>query len=87
MITNYNRLPNRLQTSIYFTNSKYQLAEYLESEELDVGYYVVFSNQHGNDDTLNLNEIIKGKRIITLIVRVEFERPSDQKALTIEAES
>ncbi|MEM7531029.1 MAG: AAA-like domain-containing protein [Chloroflexota bacterium] len=64
----------------YFKNGKYQLAEYLDSEQLDEGYYVVFSNQHDEDDTLDFDETVKGKRIITLIVRVKFERPSDQKA-------
>jgi len=64
----------------YYQNGKYQLADYLEAEQLDEGYYVVFSNRHGADDTLDFDEQIKGKRIITLIVRTEFERSSDQKA-------
>ena len=64
----------------YFENGKYQLADYLEAEQLDEGYYVVFSNRHGTDDTLDFDEQINGKRIITLIVRTEFERSSDQKA-------
>jgi len=68
----------------YVENGKYQLADYLDAEGLDVGYYVVFSNQHGADDELDFNEIIKGKRIITLIVRTKFERSSDQKAPSVE---
>lgn len=64
----------------YFQNGKYQLADYLESERLDEGYYVVFSNRHEADDVLDFDEEINGKRIVTVIVRTEFERPSDQKA-------
>jgi len=64
----------------YFQNGKYQLADYLESEQLDEGYYVVFSSRHEAEDTLDFDETIKGKRIITMIVRTNFERASDQKA-------
>ncbi|MEM7531340.1 MAG: AAA-like domain-containing protein [Chloroflexota bacterium] len=64
----------------YYKNGKYQLADYLDSEQLDEGYYVVFSNRHGVDDTLDFDETIEGKRIITLIVRTDFERSSEQKA-------
>ena len=63
----------------YVQNGKYQLADYLEAEQLDEGYYVVFSSRHEADDTLDFDETIKGKRIITMIVRTNFERSSDQK--------
>jgi len=65
---------------VYVENGKYQLADYLDAEGLDEGYYVVFSNRHSAESTLDFNELIKGKRIITLIVRTNFERSSDLKA-------
>lgn len=68
----------------YFENGKYQLAEYLDSEQLEEGYYVVFSGRHEADDTLDFDEMINGKRIVTTIVRTNFERPSDQKAPSTE---
>jgi len=64
----------------YVENGKYQLADYLDAEGLDEGYYVIFSNRHSPDDKLDFNELINDKRIITLIVRTDFERSSDQKA-------
>ena len=63
----------------YFEKGKRQLAEYVNSEGLAEGYYVVFSSKHGKDDMLEQDEIIDGKRIITLIIRVKFERPSAKR--------
>jgi len=60
----------------YFEKGKRQLAEYVNSEGLSEGYYVVFSSKHGKDDVLEQDEIIDGKRIYTCIIRVKFERPS-----------
>jgi hypothetical protein len=53
-----------------------QLAEYLKTESLKVGYYVVFSQKHAAEDVLEEEEIIEGKRIFTRIIRVNFSRPS-----------
>ncbi|MCI0691716.1 AAA-like domain-containing protein [candidate division KSB1 bacterium] len=63
----------------YFQQGKRQLAEYLKTEGLEVGYYVVFSKKHAEDDVLEEEEVIDGKRIVTRIIRVNFERPSRRK--------
>jgi len=63
----------------YFEKGKRQLAEYVNSEGLAEGYYVVFSSKHGKDDVLEQDEIIDGKRIYTRIIRVKFERPSQKR--------
>lgn len=60
----------------YFQRGKRQLAEYLETEGLDEGYYVVFSRMHRDTDTLDFDEDIDGKRIYTYIIRTDFEVPS-----------
>ncbi len=60
----------------YFQQGKKQLAEYLKTEGLAEGYYVVFSHKHAANDMLYSEEMIEGKRIVTHIVRVNFERPS-----------
>jgi hypothetical protein len=60
----------------YFQKGKKQLAAYLKSEGLRAGYYVVFSQKHAEDDVLEDEEVIDGKRIITRIIRVNFDRPS-----------
>ncbi|MDM8530639.1 AAA-like domain-containing protein [Anaerolineales bacterium HSG25] len=59
-----------------FKRGKGQLAEYLKSEELAEGYYVIFSNVHTETDTLTDEDIIDGKRIHTHIIRTNFESPS-----------
>ncbi len=61
----------------YLNQGKGQLAEYLKSERLDEGYYVVFSHEHTEHDTLYTEEVIAGKRIYTHIVLTNFTRPSD----------
>lgn len=65
-----------------FQNGKVQLADHLESEKLTEGYYVVFSNKHTEQDTLDFDEEIQGKRIYTYIMRTDFERPSSKKGLS-----
>ncbi len=60
----------------YFQRGKRQLADYLGSERLTEGYYVVFSAKHGSDDPLYFDEVIDGKRIYTYIIRINFEMPS-----------
>jgi hypothetical protein len=60
-----------------FQNGKRQLAEYLASEGLDEGYYVVFSSKHTDDDQLTFEEEVNGKRISTLIICTQFERATD----------
>ncbi len=59
-----------------FERGKGQLAAYLQSERRDEGYYVVFSALHTDDDTLETDEVIDGKRIYTHIILTNFERPS-----------
>ncbi len=61
----------------YFQKGKGQLAEYLASEDLDEGYYVVFSNKHTPDDQLEFTEEIQGRRIHTYIICTQFDRPTD----------
>jgi len=63
----------------YFEKGKHQLAEYLKTEGLEIGYYVVFSQKHAEGETLEAEEIIDGKRIVTRIIRVNFERPSRRR--------
>ena len=70
-----------IETKIYADNWTYakgkrQLAEYLKSEGLDEGYYVVFSNKHSEDDTLSEDEVIEGKRILTYVIRTNLEPAS-----------
>ena len=67
-------------THTRFQNGKHQLADYLEAERLDEGYYVVFSKSHATDDPLDFVEQIKGKRISTYIVPVNFEPSSSKKS-------
>jgi hypothetical protein len=52
----------------YFQQGKQQLADYLAAEGLAEGYYVVFSNKHTANDTLEVAETIVGKRIYTYII-------------------
>jgi hypothetical protein len=61
----------------YFQKGKGQLADYLTSERLEEGYYVVFSNKHPEDDQLYFEEEIHGKRIYTYIICTQFERVTD----------
>jgi hypothetical protein len=63
----------------YFEKGKRQLAEYLISEGLDEGHYVVFSSKHTKEDVLEQEETLEGKRIYTRIIRVKFDRPSRKR--------
>ena len=60
----------------YFQKGKRQLAEYLNSEGIAEGYYVVFSSKHTEKDKLYFEEDIKGKSIYTYIIRTRFEQAS-----------
>ncbi|CAN2039537.1 AAA family ATPase [Candidatus Magnetomoraceae bacterium gMMP-15] len=66
--------------NIYFENGKLQLAEYLESEGLKDGYYIVFSNKHTEKDKLEFDETVNEKQIYTCIIRTNFDMPSKKKA-------
>jgi len=55
---------------------KGQLASYLQSEGLNEGYCVVFSNLHTDDDKLYFEEQINSKQIYTYIVCTQFPTPS-----------
>jgi hypothetical protein len=66
----------RFVNNYYFKQGKGQLAEYLKSEGLKEGYYVVFSKIHTEQDELNSEELIEGKRITTYIIPIQFEQPS-----------
>lgn len=60
----------------YFKRGKGQLVEYLKSENISEGYYVVFSHQHTDKNQLFSEELIQGKRIYTHIIPIKFEQPS-----------
>ncbi|MCK5523521.1 MAG: ATP-binding protein [Thiomargarita sp.] len=66
----------RFVNNYYFQQGKGQLAEYLKSESLSEGYYVVFSNIHTEKDELFSEELIQGKRIHTRLIPTKFEQPS-----------
>jgi hypothetical protein len=59
-----------------FQHGKQQLADYLTSEGLSEGFYVVFTQKHTPNDTLFLDEHIAGKRIRTYLIRTDFAPPS-----------
>ena len=67
-----------IETKVYrnehhYQKGKKQLAEYLKSEGLDKGYYVVFSNVHRDEDILKEKEQIEGKTIYSYIIRTNLE--------------
>ena len=62
-----------------FKKGKGQLAEYLKSEGLDEGYYVVFSSRHNEKNVLYEEQEIEGKRIYTYIICTQFPTPSQVK--------
>ncbi len=59
-----------------FQSGKLQLVDYLKSEGLADGFYVVFSKKHSESDTLFTSEVIEGKRVHTWIIRTDFEKAS-----------
>jgi len=70
-----------IETKVFSNNTllkkgKRQLAEYLTSEGLDEGYYVVFSSLHTDEDTLYFEDKIQGRQIYTYIVCTNFPTPS-----------
>ena len=62
--------------SWYVKHGKQQLADYLISEKMDEGFYVVFTQKHTETDTLFFDETVNGKRIRTYLIRTNFESPS-----------
>ena len=68
--------------SYAFAHGKQQLADYLTTEGLTEGYYVVFSQKHATTDTLFFDETIAGKRIRTYLIRTNFEPPSKRSLET-----
>ena len=62
----------RFTDDAYFAQGKQQLVDYLKSEKLTEGYYVVFSNKHSERDTLFNSEVIDGKQVHTWIIRTDF---------------
>lgn len=80
-----------VETKIFVTQTrlqdgKGQLADYLRTEGVSEGYYVVFSNKHTDADTLYFDEMIAGKRIHTYIILTNFERPSRRPRKTTSEE-
>ena len=70
-----------IETKVFSNNTllkrgKGQLAEYLKSEDLEEGYYVVFSSLHTDQDTLYFEDTIQGKQIYTYIICTHFPTPS-----------
>ncbi len=63
----------------YFQQGKEQLADYLASEGVSEGYYVVFSRKHSEQDTVYFDESIAGKRIHTYIIRAALQPPSRRR--------
>jgi type II secretory pathway predicted ATPase ExeA len=81
ILIRYQGQSNLIETKVYsdvtyFKRGKGQLAEYLKSEALVEGYYVVFSQKHTEKDKLNFEEVIQGKRIYTHIIPIQFEQAS-----------
>jgi hypothetical protein len=81
ILIRYQGESNLIETKVYsdetyFKRGKGQLAEYLKSEALVEGYYVVFSQKHSETDQLNAEELIQGKRIYTHIIPTQFEQQS-----------
>ena len=80
----YRQQKSIIETKVFtsltrFENGKQQLADYLTTEGLQEGHYVVFSNKHSATDTLTFDEMIEGKRIYTYIILTNFEKPSRRR--------
>ena len=70
-----------IETKIFVSQTQYQhgkqqLTDYLTTEGLQEGFYVVFSQKHTAADPLFFDETIAGKRIRTYIIRTDFAPPS-----------
>ena len=70
-----------IETKVFLSQTQYQhgkqqLADYLTTEGLQEGFYVVFSQKHTAADPLFFDEVIIGKRIRTYIIRTDFAPPS-----------
>jgi len=78
----------RYTDNSYYKAGKKQLAEYLKSEGLQEGYYVVFSNVHQDEDKLKEKEQIEGKTIYRYIIRTNFKvliLPDSEKTTCFES--
>lgn len=72
-------IETKIFTDAYaFQHGKQQLADYLISEGIPEGFYVVFTKKHNEEDTLFFDEEIHGKRIRTYLIRTDFEPPSSR---------
>ncbi len=60
---------------VFFQQGKVQQARYLASENINRGYYVVFSRLHKDRDILATTETVENKQIHTHIIPVEFDIP------------
>jgi type II secretory pathway predicted ATPase ExeA len=74
-----------IETKIFTTQTRFkqgqaQLADYLATEGVTEGYYVVFSNKHERGDTLYFDEQVDDKRIHSYIIRTQFDQPSRRRA-------
>jgi hypothetical protein len=81
ILIRYQEQSNVIETKVYsdqtyFQKGKGQLAQYLSSEQLEEGYYVVFSQKHTDKDQLFFQELIQQKRIYTHLIPIQFEQPS-----------
>lgn len=63
-------------SQMQFAHGKQQLADYLTSEGVAEGFYVVFTQKHSAADPLFFDETVAGKRIRTYLIRTNFEPPS-----------
>lgn len=62
--------------TFFYERGKKQLAEYLKSEGLQEGYYLVFSGHHDEEDPLYEENELDGVRIFSYVGRTQFEPPS-----------
>jgi hypothetical protein len=81
-----------IETKIYTNNKRYmngkvQLAQYLKTEGLAEGFYVVFSQKHTENDVLFEEDIIDDKKIYTFVIRTAFDIPSRIDASQYKASS
>ncbi|MEZ4658958.1 MAG: AAA-like domain-containing protein [Caldilineaceae bacterium] len=70
-----------IETKIFLSQTqvehgKQQLADYCISENIAEGFYVVFTQKHSETDALFFDEMVNGKRILTYLIRTNFEPPS-----------
>lgn len=88
----YKRYKYVIETKIftdiwYFEHGKQQLSDYLATEGLAEGFYVVFTSKHSPADVLDFDEIVNGKRIRTYLIRTDFDAPSTRPLIKPAGES